>query len=154
HVIVEEAPGLQTQTDIPQPYQLLVFSAHNRTSLRGNIQRLLQHLQLQPDRLEDVAYTLQVARKAFPLRSAFVCRDTADALQQLEQASKGDVQVEQAKEATSVVFLFPGQGAQYVNMAHMLYTTQPVFRMHIEHCAQLLAAELGLDLRQVLFPAD
>jgi phthiocerol/phenolphthiocerol synthesis type-I polyketide synthase E len=52
----------------------------------------------------------------------------------------------------AVAFLFPGQGAQYVGMAHGLYEALPVFRATVDRCAEQLRPLLGLDLRTVLFP--
>jgi acyl transferase domain-containing protein len=48
--------------------------------------------------------------------------------------------------------MFPGQGAQRVNMGRELYETEPVYRDIIDTCAHSLTPELGLDLREVLFP--
>src|SRR5436853_2674236 len=53
-----------------------------------------------------------------------------------------------------VVFMFPGQGAQYPRMGLELYQTEPVFRAAVDHCAELLLPHLGLDLRAVLYPDE
>ena len=50
-----------------------------------------------------------------------------------------------------VVFLFPGQGAQHVGMAHGLYESEPVFAEHFDECAAAFADELGIDLRAEVF---
>ena len=50
-----------------------------------------------------------------------------------------------------IVFLFPGQGSQYVNMARGIYETEPEFRSQVDLCAEFLKPHLGLDLRTVLF---
>ncbi|HEX6290854.1 MAG TPA: SDR family oxidoreductase, partial [Herpetosiphonaceae bacterium] len=56
----------------------------------------------------------------------------------------------------SIVFMFPGQGAQYVNMGRELYEQEPVFRQQIDRCADLLLPHLHpegtRDLRDVLYP--
>ncbi len=49
------------------------------------------------------------------------------------------------------MFLFPGQGAQYVGMAHGLYQAFAGFRADLDHCAASLAPALGCDLRHRLF---
>ena len=54
----------------------------------------------------------------------------------------------------SIVFLFPGQGVQYVNMARELYQTERVFSEQIDYCCEQLKPHLGLDLRQVLYPDE
>nr|BFE78747.1 hypothetical protein GCM10020093_013480 [Planobispora longispora] len=53
-----------------------------------------------------------------------------------------------------MAWLFSGQGAQYAGMGAGLYRTEPVFREAVDECAALLRDELGLDLRDLLFPAD
>ena len=48
--------------------------------------------------------------------------------------------------------MFPGGGAQYVNMAAGLYKAEPVFREELDRCAALLNPEMGADLRSYLYP--
>jgi acyl transferase domain-containing protein/acyl carrier protein len=57
----------------------------------------------------------------------------------------------QVSQVPSVAFLFPGQGAQYVQMARELYETETLFREQVDSCAELLQPELGLDLRDILY---
>jgi acyl transferase domain-containing protein len=54
--------------------------------------------------------------------------------------------------SSSVVFLFSGQGYQFPNMAADRYASEPIFRSHLDRCADQLTPHLGLDLRDVLFP--
>ena len=50
--------------------------------------------------------------------------------------------------------MFPGGGAQYVNMGLGLYQEEPTFHKHVEECLELLKAGQGVDLRRVLYPGD
>ena len=59
-----------------------------------------------------------------------------------------------ARDAPGVVFMFSGQGSQYVNMGRELYETEPVFRAQLDHCAERLIPDLGLDLRTLLYPPE
>ncbi len=80
--------------------------------------RFVAHLKANPDiNLADAAYTLQVGRRIFPHRRMVVCRDVRDAIAVLEKMDAQRVVTRQsdAKDCP-VVFMFPGQGAQYVNM--------------------------------------
>ena len=47
--------------------------------------------------------------------------------------------------------MFPGQGAQYVNMGADVYRQERIFREAVDQCAQILQPILGADLRDVLF---
>jgi microcystin synthetase protein McyG len=59
-----------------------------------------------------------------------------------------------ARRCPPVAFLFPGQGAQVVNMGLGLYQSEPRFRAEVDRCAETLVPHLGLDVRDVLFPRD
>ena len=52
-----------------------------------------------------------------------------------------------------VVFMFPGQGAQYPGMAAGLYESEPVVRAAVDYCAEVLEPLMHRDLRGLLFPA-
>jgi acyl transferase domain-containing protein len=58
----------------------------------------------------------------------------------------------EAAEETPAAFLFPGQGAQQVNMGRGLYETESAFRNEIDRCCEILRPLLGLDLRALLYP--
>ncbi len=53
-----------------------------------------------------------------------------------------------------VVFMFPGQGAQYAGMGRALYAVEPTFRAALDECAEVLLGDLGFDLRERLFADD
>ncbi|MGH2508944.1 MAG: acyltransferase domain-containing protein, partial [Ktedonobacteraceae bacterium] len=52
----------------------------------------------------------------------------------------------------SLVFMFPGGGAQYVNMGSQLYEVEATFRHYVDRCAVILQPHLRLDLRTLLYP--
>ncbi len=150
HVILEQAPALRSP-GANRGHHLLLLSARTGSALVVATSELARHLQDHPElELGDVAYTLQVGRRRFAHRRFAVCRDRAEAVRCLEQPPPATV-----REATtpSVVFLLPGQGSQYVNMARGLYEEEVVFRAQIDRCAELLVPHLGRDLREVLYPA-
>lgn len=153
HVVLEEAPGCETSS-LARPVQLLLLSARTKTALRAVARNLANHLTNHPEAiLADVAWTLQTGRRAFAERAILPCRDAADAAQALEAFdTKRVITGTSPKQSAPIVFMFPGQGAQHVNMGRQLYETEPVFRNMVDHCCKLLEPELGLDLRTLLFP--
>ena len=153
HVVVEEAPPLDDTPALTKP-QLIVLSARSDSALEAATRNLADRLQRQPDiNLADVAYTLQVGRRAFNHRRSMVCTTVADAAQSLTDAGRM-ITATQERDDRPVAFMFTGQGAQYVNMARGLYDTAPTFRRHIEACAEFLKPQLGFDLREVLYPVE
>jgi acyl transferase domain-containing protein len=153
HVILEEAPELMS-APAARPRQLLIISAKTDTALEAMSRRLAAYLKQHPDlNLADVAYTLQVGRRAFDQRRILVCRDVDDAIMALESIDPQRVMsATNEQRQRPVVFLFPGQGAQYVNMGCELYETETVFREAIDRCAGLFARQIQRDLRAVLYP--
>lgn len=151
HVVLEEAPiSSPRQTSSARP-QLLVLSAKTESALAHMATNLANHLQQQPDLpLVDVAYTLSVGRRAFPQRQMLVATTAEDAVTAL-RATPG-LRAKAATGNAPVIFLFPGQGSQYVNMGRDLYEGEPVFREYIDRCAAILEPTLGLDLRVLLYP--
>lgn len=155
HVVLEETPAL----DPPSPsreWQLLVLSARTPEALEAASRNLAHYLRKHPDvNLSDVAYTLQVGRKSFEHRRFVLCRTIDEALAQLESRTPPTDRCEQSAHTSGprpVVFMFTGQGAQYVGMARGLYESEPVFREHLDHCAEVLSISSGLDLLALLYP--
>src|SRR6185436_6275722 len=52
---------------------------------------------------------------------------------------------------SSVVFLFPGGGAQHPRMGRDLYATEPVYKEHLDRGLSELLKRTGKDLRPLLF---
>ena len=153
HVVLEEAPSRETSTQ-PESGQLLVISARTETALDAATAHLAGHFQQHPDiNLADAAYTLQIGRRAFSHKRMAVCKDVQDAIHVFNTLHPQRVSdnVRETGER-SIVFMFPGQGAQYVNMGQGVYRTEPSFRTQIDRCSELLIPLLGFDLRDVLYP--
>ena len=152
HVVLEEAPPAAPSDPAP-PGQLLLLSARTPEALEAATLRLREALSADPAvNLADVAFTLQTGRQAFAHRRFLVARDPADAAAGLDPAARRLVTGKTERRDPPVAFLFPGQGAQHVDMGRTLYQTEPVFRAAIDRCAEALRGELDRDLREVIYP--
>lgn len=153
HIILEEAPP-RLASGNSRPAQLLVLSAKSEAALDMATTHLGTHLAQHPElNLADAAYTLQIGRHVFNHRRILVCQDREEALTLLRSPNAKQVLTKvQEPAARPVVFLFPGQGAQYVNMARELYDTEETFRNCVNECAELLEPLMGFDLRTILYP--
>jgi amino acid adenylation domain-containing protein len=155
HIVLEEPPGSIAANAFSRP-ELLVLAARSPAAVEQMRVRLAGHLAANPNTpLADVAFTLQRGRRHFPHRFAVACRNLAAAQVLLSGPPSPRVSLGEAPAAPpSVAFMFPGQGAQYVGMAHGLYRRFATFRAELERCAEILAAE-DIDLIGTLYgPSD
>ncbi|MBB3120916.1 type I polyketide synthase [Pseudoduganella violacea] len=156
HVVLEEAPMpevLQTQTG--QTDQLLLLSARSATALDETIARMASHLEHHAEQaLADVAHTLHCGRRHFVHRAVALARDHTQAAQVLAGSGGSLVRGQIMAEAPAIAFLFPGQGAQHVDMGRDLYLNNGVVRDTVDNCCVLLKDRLGLDLRELMYPAE
>ncbi len=169
HVVLEEAPAIESfPTERIQ--HLLLLSAKTASALEKTTENFVEYLKAHADlNFADVAYTLQVGRTAFPYRKMRLCADTNEAIEKLSSSLagpvlspvlsdvEGEVEGKDAPrktptESPAVIFMFPGQGAQYVNMGLELYQHEPTFRNEVDRCSELLKPHLGCDLRAILYP--
>jgi acyl transferase domain-containing protein len=151
HVILEEAPP-QEDSGKSRPWQLLVLSAKTHSALETATANLAEYLKQQPDlNLADVAYTLQVGRRAFPHRRTVVCRDVEDAIAALEDPKRVLASIQETS-TRSVAFMFTGLGSHYLNMGWELYQVEPTFQEAVNDCCEFLKPLLGLDLKDVIYP--
>ena len=153
HVVVEEAPPAEPSSE-GRPWQLLLLSAKSEAALDAATERLAAHLARHPVlNPSDVAYTLQVGRRGLEFRRAVVCRGLEDAGRALAGAEPGRVLTAFREEGErDFVFMFPGLGGQYVNMARGLYESEPTFKNEVDRCCKALLPLLGFDLRERLYP--
>ncbi len=155
HVVLEEAPAIEPSGS-SRGTHLLKLSAKTPAALDRATAQLAAHLKTHLElNLADVAYTLEVGRRILPQRRVVVCHDTLDAAAQLEKPDPKRVFIgRQVREDAPVVFMFPGQGSQYVGMGANLYDSEHVFREVVDRCAEFLQPMLQTDLRLILFPVE
>ena len=150
HVIVEEPP-LPLPSQSHRQWRVVPVSARSSASLAQSIQNLRERLANSGAEISapDVAYTLQVGRKAFSHRFATVSQNKTEMMSCLH-SGYGWSEVDARKRV--VAFMFPGQGAQYVNATKSLYYDEPSFRAPMDLCCEMFKSHLGLDLRTLLYP--
>jgi acyl transferase domain-containing protein/acyl carrier protein len=153
HVVIEEAPPREP-SGTSRPYQLLTISTKSSSALEKATTNLANHLKAHPElNLADVAFS-QSSRRAFAHRRMLVTDglDVAAAAAALDARDPARVLTGAVATDSFVLFMFSGQGSQYVDMGLELYRTESVFRSVLDNCCELLRPDLGFDLRDVLYP--
>ncbi|MBD2601502.1 MULTISPECIES: hybrid non-ribosomal peptide synthetase/type I polyketide synthase [Microcystis] len=165
HVILSEAPVTvknnqqNGQKLIERPLHLLTLSAKNEEALKALVRCYQKYLADHHEiPLADVCFTANSRRSHFNHRLGVVARDRLEMLQKLENFSNQERMREpksiNKKKKPKIVFLFAGQGSQYVGMGRQLYETQPIFRQTLDRCAEILRPHLDQPLLEILYPAD
>jgi acyl transferase domain-containing protein len=160
HVILEEAPALAASGE-SRPCHVLTLSARSPEALANKAQALARYLEDNPrSNLADVAYTCNAGRQQFPYRRFLLACGRNEALGALAAPSAADStaalmpsSVPTSSREARVAFLFPGQGAQSVEMAKSLYVNEPEFRRQVDACALMLKKMSGPDVLQLLYPS-
>ncbi|MEV3915175.1 SDR family NAD(P)-dependent oxidoreductase [Streptomyces canus] len=150
HLIVEEAPEAHPEAEqredetTPRPWLL---SAHTEAALADQARKLLTHLDHEPGRTPaDIGWSLATTRAVFDHR-AVVVGATTDLLRAgLEALAAGQPAANTVTGAAHAprgsmrrpVFVFPGQGGQWVGMAVELLDSSPVFAARFAECAEAL----------------
>jgi acyl transferase domain-containing protein/NRPS condensation-like uncharacterized protein len=153
HVLLEEAPPIESAAG-SKHWKLLLLSAKTPPSLEQVSKNLLKFLKENRGiNLADAAYTLQVGRSAFPYRRFVLCPDIDGAIEALSAPQPEKTVISHTKEEKqSIIFMFPGLGAQYVGMTRDLYRAVPVFREEMERCFTILGTLVDFDVKEILYP--
>ncbi|TCS97014.1 type I polyketide synthase [Hazenella coriacea] len=155
HVVLEESID-RGVSDPGKKNQLLFFSAQTMKSLDEMTRKLVNYMdQNSHVNLADIAYTLHVGRKHLRYQRMLVASELEEAKRELSQLNPAKVHTAMSEQTSRpVIFMFPGQGSQYMNMGLDLYREEKVFRDEVDRCCQILEKIRGTDLRHVWYPQD
>jgi polyketide synthase PksJ len=154
HAVLEE---YSTAADGQESfYRLILLSAKTETALEQMTRNLAGYLQKNTGlNLDDAAYTLSTGREVFEYKKAVICTGLNDAVDALVSSSPDKVKAFYTREKDKpVVFMFPGQGSQYVNMGLGLYREEPVFREEMNRCFEILVPIMAYNIKEIIYPND
>lgn len=155
HVVLEQAPE-QISSESKQPWFILPLSSKTEIALNKSSNNLFNFLKKNSHlNIADIAYTLQTGRKNFDYKQFIICKDTEDAINVLEnnnhkQIFNGVTEIQNPP----VVFMFTGQGSQYVNMAYELYLINSYFREKVDYCSKILKEFIDIDIKDIIYPKE
>ncbi|SER42705.1 type I polyketide synthase [Actinokineospora terrae] len=142
HIVLESFSDTEKPAPVERPSVPWVLSADSAEALREQATRL----STAEANSVDIAWTLATTRAALPYRAVAFGEDGLRAL------ADGRQPVGTAK-STGPVFVFPGQGSQWIGMAVDLLG-EPAFRDRIEQCERALAPHVDWSLLDVLRGGD
>ncbi|MEU3529766.1 SDR family NAD(P)-dependent oxidoreductase, partial [Streptomyces sp. NPDC038707] len=156
HVVIEhfpeEPPGQPVAADSAEPTVWLLSSTTD-DALRAQARRLADHLTAHPGlRPAAIGRALATTRTLLTHRAALAGSTRTGLMAELAALADGDpgVITGVAGSVGRSVFVFPGQGAQWVGMGGELYGSEPVFREAVDACDAALAPYTDWSLVEVL----
>ncbi|WP_344153040.1 type I polyketide synthase, partial [Streptomyces polychromogenes] len=158
HAVIEHLPETVSEPAAPAPAPAVLpwpVSAATSGGLRAQAARLRDLVAADPGtELAAVAFSLATTRAALKERAVVVADDHAGFLAGLGALADGataeGLVTGTATGGRQPVFVFPGQGSQWVGMAVGLLETSPVFREAVEACEEALAPFVDWSLTGVL----
>ncbi|MGK4000974.1 SDR family NAD(P)-dependent oxidoreductase [Sorangium sp. So ce1036] len=162
HVILEEAPAVEPQ---PAPVNAgpllassalpLVLSGRDEAALRAQAERWARWLKERPGyRWADVVSAAALHRTHFEARAAVLAGSAEEAAEGLSALAEGrghaSVSVGKARAPGKVVFVFPGQGSQWLGMGRALLEQSPAFAEAVEACDAALKRWTGWSVAAIL----
>ncbi|OLF05944.1 hypothetical protein BU204_36795 [Actinophytocola xanthii] len=158
HVIVEEAPAEPAAPVEPTgpepavvPWPLAAATAPALAELAARLRTRVDG----PVRSVDVGHSLAATRAGLPHRAVVLAADRPGALRALDALAAGEPAPEvvtgtAAARVGAAVFVFPGQGSQWVGMGRELLASSPVFAESMAGCAAALTPHVDWSLAEVL----
>lgn len=149
HVILEEAPEISS-SETKRKFHFLPFSTKTNETLETASDNLSKFLsENKESSLADCAFTFQNGRQHLKYRG----------FQILESDNNNNhIPVCQSQPVTipndlsrKIVFMFSGQGTQYINMGGDLYQSEPVFKNAFDACSDLVKQFTDTDLCELLY---
>jgi acyl transferase domain-containing protein len=150
HVIVEEPARDRPIESLPAPIPLLL-SARSPAAIAAQAARWAEWIAAHPNTPRaDIVRTAALRRAQLDVRAAVHGDDHHELARALRELADGYVEPRRARARRDVVFVFPGQGAQWPGMAHALLRESEVFADTIATCDAAFAAITPWSVRAAL----
>ncbi|KAI5814556.1 beta-ketoacyl synthase [Pyronema omphalodes] len=145
-LLLDEYPDQRGHMSNKSSY-LFAFSAKTEAALEKIGQNYVRYLELNSDKLSlsSLCYTSTARRRLFDHRIAIAASSKEDLLSKLRTA---EARPRASMKSQPVVFVFSGQGSQYIGMGKELIATEPFFRVLVHQCHdELVSLGFGGVLR-------
>jgi amino acid adenylation domain-containing protein len=150
HIVLEQPPQCVSEESC-RTVHFLPFSAKSSDSLIAAADNLSSFLNRDHDvSMADTAMTLQMGRQHFPYRSFFIS-ESGDNKRSLFKNESEPVELPKTSKSQKIVFMFSGQGSQYLKMGADLFSMERSFREAFEQCSEIAGKHIHLNLCDLLY---
>ncbi|MCU0285194.1 MAG: aminotransferase class III-fold pyridoxal phosphate-dependent enzyme, partial [Acidobacteria bacterium] len=168
HIIIEETPlpreNAKREFHYPYFLYMLNFSAKNEWALKtlGELYKdFFKRMSANAEDLPHICYTSAVGRSQYRFRFSAIGKNREEIERKLstflaDPQGKGSkyANLDQMKTGQQVVFLFTGQGSQYIGMARELFESNRVFKLELETCDGLFRELGSASIIELLYGAS
>ncbi|HWN36295.1 MAG TPA: SDR family NAD(P)-dependent oxidoreductase [Pseudonocardia sp.] len=170
HIIIEEAPLPAEHPELAEPSVLSngaawLVSGRTAAGMAEQAARLTEFIRAdgtaEAADIAEIGWSLATTRSVFEHRAVVLGRGREELLAGLAAVEAGQPSASVVSGAVPagggggrVVFVFPGQGSQWVGMGRELAVSSPVFAARLAECAQALAPHVDWSLEDVLAGAE
>jgi acyl transferase domain-containing protein/NADPH:quinone reductase-like Zn-dependent oxidoreductase len=150
HAVLAEADKQHSAPDTRSPY-LLTLSAATPEGLKTLAGTYTEYLKQTGFALRDICYSASVRRQHHPIRLAVTGNSRDELVAKLQSFVDGPGARQLCPDPPQgVVFVFPGQGSQWVGMGRELLTSSPVFAATMAECDHAVRHETGWSVLEKL----
>jgi amino acid adenylation domain-containing protein/non-ribosomal peptide synthase protein (TIGR01720 family) len=156
HIVLEEYDE-ERETKPAHKYELFPISSESRTAQKENLERLQEYCLKHPKvNASELAHTLKSGRKHFPIRNFVVSENYGESLDSQIEKILENPAAQSSKRLEQIVFMFPGQGNQYYDMAKGLYENVAFFKIEMDKCFEISSNKTSQkhELKSILFPSN
>lgn len=151
HAIVAAAPETAVkQADLRNDIFLLPLSARSESALPELAKRYAELISKSEHPLEDICAMAALQRTHFSVREVFVAKSREEMVEKLNDYAENNApeqkKVFDAEDAKKTVFVFPGQGAQWIRMGKALMEHELVYRATLEEISSVYKQYVDWDL--------
>lgn len=146
HVIIGDAPEpliLLNKQTLRNDIYILPLSAKDEQALIELAKKYADFIKESTHPLEDICAMVSLRRAHFDLRETFIAPSKESLLEKLQDFVESNTYESKKKldnkEPIKTVFIFPGQGAQWITMGKTLMEHEPVFKSALEECAHVFS---------------
>lgn len=153
HVIIGDVPENPFpiyKEELRNDIFVLPLSAKSEQALSDLASVYANFIQHSNHKLEDICAMAALRRAHFDLREVFVAKDRETLIEQLRDFAESNTYESkkkfETKEKIKTVFVFPGQGAQWLGMGKALIQNEPVYKSALEECNTVFKKYVDWDL--------
>lgn len=150
HAILEESPIKNKNEFGNQLGSILIpISAYDSKSLQ-KYENDVSNFIKKSDDYDALAFHFQKFKKSFNFRGySIFSKDESNKDKMKLSFKNNDGEILDNPE---VVFMFSGQGSQYINMCKGLYDENKIFQKYLDSCLEIFKKNHNLNLKDLLFP--